>query len=72
MGIIHIWVRPISQRLILFVGLPLFLILMFVGGLYKAVGLEIIYYADSISTVSQLAEDTGRDIELRYCWRSRP
>jgi hypothetical protein len=62
-GIIHFWIRPLSHRFIIFGGLPILLILMYIGGLYKAVGSDIVYSIDSISTMNQLAEETGRDLE---------
>lgn len=62
-GIIHLWVRPLSHRLVILIGLPILIGLMFVGGLYKEIGSEIVYSVGSVSATAQLAEESGRDLE---------
>jgi hypothetical protein len=64
LGAIHLCVRPVSYRFIALFGLPVLLILMYLGGLYKALGSEVIKSISSASTVYQLAEESGRDHEL--------
>jgi len=62
-GIIHLWVRPLSRKMIVSLGVPLLLVLMFMGGLYKSVGSGVVDALGSASQINQVVAETGRDLE---------
>jgi hypothetical protein len=61
-GVIYFWIRPFSRRLIL-LSIPLLVGLMYIGGLYKGVGLSLAQDLRSISAIRQLGDETGRTLE---------
>jgi hypothetical protein len=61
-GVIHLWVRPISRKFV-YATIPALVLLMYIGGLYKGVGADVVDALDSPVMISQLGEETGREIE---------
>lgn len=61
-GIIHFWVRPVSQKLII-AGLPILFAFMYVYGLYKSAGTDVMRALDGPAARAELEVRTGRSSE---------
>ncbi|MGH7348745.1 MAG: hypothetical protein ACREI6_01920 [Candidatus Rokuibacteriota bacterium] len=60
-GIVHVWVRPLSRRVLAVAGLAL-LVFMYGYGLYKGAGLEALQVWGTPTLARELEQETGRTI----------
>ena len=61
-GIIHFWIRPISRKFI-YVGLAFLFSFIYIYGIYKGAGLEVIEAIKDSESREEIAEESGRGIE---------
>ncbi len=61
-GILHFWIRPVSKRMI-YAGLVVLLVFMYLYGLYKGAGLDAWKSLTSSEARTKLEEQTGRTLE---------
>lgn len=64
-GLIHIWVRPLSRKLLL-AGACFALLFMYAYGFYKALGADALRALLGGSSVAELEESTGRTWEALF------
>jgi hypothetical protein len=60
-GIVHVWIRPISKKVVL-IGALLGLSFMYFYGFYKNVGLDALDALDNPRVRGQLEDETGRSL----------
>jgi hypothetical protein len=63
LGLIHLWVRPISKRMLLQFAMA-GLLFMYVYGFYKSLGIESLGSIFSPTELSGLEEESGRTVQL--------
>lgn len=61
-GMIHLWVRPVSRKIIAF-GVVFFFAFMYLYGFYKSVGADVLRVLGSSEARAQVALETGRSME---------
>jgi hypothetical protein len=63
LGLIHLWVRPISKKMLLQFAIAGFLF-MYLYGFYKAAGIDSVESLFSPSQVQDLEQESGRTVRL--------
>ena len=62
-GIVHCRIRPVPRKVLL-VGAAVVIAIMYIGGLYKAVGLDALRALDNPEEQAQISQRSGRTVEL--------
>lgn len=61
-GIIHLWIRPIPKKAILF-GIIILTLFMYIYGFYKSIGTQALTAFEGADARARLSQQTGRSFE---------
>lgn len=62
-GIIHLWLRPISRKLV-YIGIVFLIAFMYFVGFFKTLGSQLFDVAQSTASIAQLEKQTNRSFQV--------